>query len=133
MVCTDYGASTIIFGLLQQAYAEIGGGVMNARQKAKKLKKENDLLKGMLVKPREIIVTTEECERLKAQCTISRDFIDKYEESEIDEYIRATISAKLAYYMGPKLILREQSTSAFGNYTYTTDIWVGYGKEEVSY
>ena len=64
---------------------------------------------------------------------ISKDFIDNLEASEVDEYVRATLSAKLAYYMGPKLIVREESTPTWGNRTYTTDIWVRYGKEEVSY
>ena len=106
---------------------------MNARQKAKLLKKENELLKEYLFKPSKIIVATVDQEHLSAQCMISKDFIDKYEASEVDEYVRATLSAKLAYYMGPKLIVRDESTPAYGNRVYTTEIWVGYGKEEVSY
>ena len=106
---------------------------MNARQKVKRLKKENEFLRKHIFEPRRLIVTTEDCEHLRAQCMISKDFIDKYEASEVDEYVRATLSAKLAYYMGPKLIVREESSPAWANQTYTTDIWVGYGKEEVSY
>lgn len=41
---------------------------MNARQKVKKLKKENELLKEYLFKPSKIIVATMDQEHLTAQC-----------------------------------------------------------------
>lgn len=104
---------------------------MNARQKAKKLKKELDFIKSQPFREfrefyRVIDIPTE---HLKAYRIVPLVEIERYGEEVIENEARLQLSRDLMKFISEKIIVNtERNIDRFHAMKYSTDIWVGFGR-----
>lgn len=103
---------------------------MNARQKAKKLKKELDFLKSYPLKPTYYRVINTEAEHLRAYRIFSLEEIKKYGEETIDEITRQQLANEFLKFISENMIVnKDKDIDSLDNVKYSTDIWIGFGRK----
>ncbi len=101
---------------------------MNARQKAKKLKKELDFIKSQPFRDiyRVIDIPTE---HLRAYRIVPLVEIERYGEEVIENEARLALSRDLMKFICEKIIVNtERDIDRFHAMKYSTDIWVEFGR-----
>lgn len=101
---------------------------MNARQKAKKLKKELDYIKSQPFSKvyRVIDIPTE---HLRAYRVFPIEELDRYGEEIIENEARLSLSRDLMKFICEKIIVnKDRDIDRFHAMKYSTDIWVGFGR-----
>lgn len=103
---------------------------MNARQKAKKLKKELDYIKNLPL--RNVYRVTEiPTEHLKAYKVVPLIEIERYGKEIIENEVRLELSREIMKCIGAKIKLNtERDIDRFHYMKYSTDIFVGFGRSE---
>ena len=108
---------------------------MNARQKAKKLKKETEKLKKELdfIKNKPVRdmykIINVETEHLRAYRTFSLNEIEKCGEAVIENEARQQLSTEFIKFIRENMIVnKEIDLDRFHTMKYSTDIWVGFGR-----
>lgn len=99
---------------------------MNARQKAKKLKKELDFIKSQPFRDiyRVIDIPTE---HLRAYRIVPLVEIERYGEEVIENEARLQLSRDLMKFICEKIIVnKDRDIDRFHTMKYSTDIWVGF-------
>lgn len=100
---------------------------MNARQKAKKLKKELDYIKGHTFRNYKVINI--ESEHLRAYRSIPINVIERMGEEVVENEVIHQLSIDFARIIREKMILnKETDLDRFHTMKYSTDIWVGFGR-----
>lgn len=102
---------------------------MNARQKAKKLKKELDYIKSQPL--REVYkVIHIESEHLRAYRIFPLEEIERYGEEVIEDEARHQLSIEFLKYIRENMIVnKDRNIGGFNSMKYSTDIWVGFGRK----
>lgn len=102
---------------------------MNARQKAKKLKKELDHIKSQPL--REVYkVINIESEHLRAYRIFPLEEIERYGEELIEDEARHQLSVEFLKYIRENMIVdKDRDIDRFHSMKYSTDIWVGFGRK----
>jgi len=101
---------------------------LNARQKAKKLKKELDFIKSQPFRDiyRVIDIPTE---HLRAYRIVPLVEIERYGEEVIENEARLALSRDLMKFICEKIIVNtERDIDRFHAMKYSTDIWVEFGR-----
>ena len=103
---------------------------MNARQKAKKLKKELDYIKSQPF--REVYkVINIKSEHLKAYRTFNLYEIEKLGEEVIEDEARNQLANEFSKYIRENMILnKDRDLDRFSTMKYSTDIWVSFGRSD---
>ena len=102
---------------------------MNARQKAKKLKKELDFIKNqppMFEKVYKVINV--ETKHLRAYRIFPLKEIDIFGEEMIENEARLQLSKDLMEFISEKIIVKKDRDRPY-DMKYSTDIWVDFGEE----
>lgn len=106
---------------------------MNARQKAKKLKKELKALDDFMNHQtlREVYkVINVESEHLRAYRVFSLDEIERYGEEVIEDEARHQLSIEFLKYIRENMIVnKDRDIDRFHTMRYSTDIWVSFGRK----
>lgn len=102
---------------------------MNARQKAKRLKKELDYIKNQPI--REYIkVIGVEAEHLRACRVFTLDEIKRLGEEVIEEEAKHQLSFDFLNHIRENMIIEKNNyIDGFGTVRYSADIWMSFGKE----
>lgn len=102
---------------------------MNARQKAKKLKKELDFINSQPF--REVYkVINVEGEHLRVCRVVPLVEIERYGEEVIENEVRLQLSRDLMKFICEKIVVnKDRDIDRFHNMKYSTDIWVGFGRK----
>lgn len=101
---------------------------MNARQKAKKLKKELDYIKSLPFRETYKVINIE-AEHLRAYRIFPLDEIDRLGEELIEDEARHQLSTDFLKYIRENMIVnKERDLDRFHTMKYSTDIWVGFGR-----
>lgn len=101
---------------------------MNARQKAKKFKKELDFIKSQPFREFYKVINIES-EHLRAYRVFPLEEIERYGEEVIDNEARLALSRDLMKFICEKIIVnKDRDIDRFNNMKYSTDIWVGFGR-----
>lgn len=101
---------------------------MNARQKAKKLKKELDFIKSQPFREFYRVIDTP-TEHLRAYRIVSLVDIERYGEEVIDNEARLQLSRDLMKFISEKIIVnKDRDIDRYHAMKYSTDIWVGFGR-----
>lgn len=101
---------------------------MNARQKAKKLKKELDYIKNLPLR-NVYRVTDIPTEHLRAYKVIPLIEIERYGKEIIENEVRLELSKELMKCIGAKIIINtERDMDRFHYMKYSADIFVGFGR-----
>lgn len=104
---------------------------MNARQKAKKLKKELKALDDFMNRQtlREVYkVINVEAEHLRAYRVVPIEELDRYGEDIIENEVRLALSRDLMKFICEKIVVnKDRDLDRFHNMKYSTDIWVSFG------
>lgn len=102
---------------------------MNARQKAKKLKKELDYIKSQPL--REVYkVINIESEHLRAYRVFPLEEIERYGEEIIEDEARHQLSTEFLKYIRENMIVnKDRDLDRFHTMKYSTDIWVAFGRK----
>ena len=105
---------------------------MNARQKAKKLKKELDYINSQPLREFYIYkVINIEAKHLRAYRVFSLKEIERYGEEEIENEVRHQLSIELLQYIRENMIVnKDRDLDRFSTMKYSTDIWVAFGRSE---
>ena len=99
---------------------------MNARQKAKKLKKELDYIKSQPVVYKVINI---EPKHLRAYIIFGLDEIERHGEEFIEDEARHQLSIEFLKYIRENMIVnKDRDIDRFGTMKYSTDIWIDFGK-----
>lgn len=103
---------------------------MNARQKAKKLKKELDFINSQPIREFYIYkVIDNPTEHLKAYRIVPLVEIERYGEEIIENEARLQLSRDLMKFISEKIIVnKDRDIDRFHNMKYSTDIWVAFGR-----
>ena len=102
---------------------------MNARQKAKKLKKELDYIKSQPLKGIYKVINVE-AEHLRAYRIFGLDEIERHGEEFIEDEARHQLSIEFLKYIRENVIVnKEKDLDRFHTMKYSTDIWVGFGRK----
>lgn len=101
---------------------------MNARQKAKKLKKELDFIKSQSF--REVYkVINIKSEHLRAYRVFSLEEIERYGEEVIENEARHQLSTEFLKYIRENLMMnKDRDIDRFHAMRYSSDIWVSFGR-----
>ena len=101
---------------------------MNARQKAKKLKKELDFIKSQPFRElyRVIDIPTE---HLQAYRIVPLVEVERFGEEIIENEARLQLSRDLMKFICEKIVVNiDRDIDRFHAMKYSTDIWVGFGR-----
>lgn len=102
---------------------------MNARQKAKKLKKELDFIKSQPLRNTYKVIDIPS-EHLRAYRVFSLDEIKRFGEEVIENEARHQLSIDFLKYIRENMIVnKDRDIDRFGTMRYSTDIWVGFGRK----
>lgn len=102
---------------------------MNARQKAKKLKKELDFIKSQPLKDTYKVINIES-EHLRAYRIFGLDEIERHGEKFIENEARIQLSGELMKFISEKIIVNKNRDNIYLDaMKYSTDIWVGFGRK----
>ena len=97
---------------------------MNARQKAKKYKKELDHLKGL--PPIKVVRTEMNLEHVKAGYTISNDMAIALNDEELLKIVRSELSHRIMQYVSDKLLINcEDDLHGYGK-IFSSEVWIGF-------
>lgn len=100
---------------------------MNARQKAKKLKKELDYLKSEPLR-NVYKVTTIKSEHLRAYRIFSINEIERMGDEFIENEARHQLSIDFIKFIREKMILNKDSYNTnFNTIRYSADLWINFG------
>lgn len=101
---------------------------MNARQKAKKLKKELDFIKSQPF--REVYkVINIESEHLRAYRVFPLEEIERFGEEAIEDEAKHQLSIEFLKYIRENMIVnKDRDIDSYHAMRYSTDIWVGFGR-----
>ena len=101
---------------------------MNARQKAKKLKKELEFIKTQpFIKTYKVINV--EAEHLRAYRIFPLKEIEGYGEEVIEDEARHQLSTEFLKYIRENMIVnKDRDLDRYHTMKYSTDIWVSFGK-----
>lgn len=101
---------------------------MNARQKAKKLKKELDHIKSAPFRNVYKVVNIES-EHLKAYRIFNLYEIEKLGEEMIENEARNQLAIEFLKYIRENMIVnKDRDLDRFSTMKYSTDIWVSFGR-----
>lgn len=101
---------------------------MNARQKAKKLKKELDYIKSQPLREAYKVINIES-EHLRAYRVFPLEEIERYGEEVIEDEARHQLSTEFLKYIRENMIVnKDRDLDRFSTMKYSTDIWVGFGR-----
>lgn len=101
---------------------------MNARQKAKKLKKELDYIKSYTFREAYKVINIES-EHLRAYRIFPLKEIERYGEEVIEDEARHQLSTEFLKYIRENMIVnKDRDLDRFHAMKYSTDIWVSFGK-----
>ena len=104
---------------------------MNARQKAKKLKKELDYIKNQPVRKFYKVINIE-ADHLRAYRVFYLEEIEKYGEEAIEDEARLQLSRDLMKIINEKIVVnKSRDLDRFHGIKYSTDIWISFGKGNV--
>lgn len=104
---------------------------MNARQKAKKLKKELDYIKSQPIRNFYKVIDIPPSEHLRACKVIPLIEIERYGKEIIECEVRLELSREIMKCIGAKIKLNtERDIDRFHYMKYSTDIWVAFGRSE---
>lgn len=102
---------------------------MNARQKAKKLKKELDFIKNQPLRDIYRVINVE-AEHLRAYKLFPLDVIKKYGEEVIEDEARHELSIEFLKHIRENMIVNvERDKNGYQVNKYSTDIWVAFGRK----
>ena len=102
---------------------------MNARQKAKKLKKELDYIKSQPVVRESYEVINIESEHLRAYRVFGLDEIERNGEEFIENEDRIQLSTDFLKYIRENMIVnKDRDLDRHSSMKYSTDIWISFGK-----
>lgn len=102
---------------------------MNARQKAKKLKKELDYIKNQPLRNTYKIIDIPS-EHLSAYRVFSLDEIKRFGEEVIEDEARHQLSIEFLKYIRENMIVnKDRDIDRFGTMRYSTDIWISFGRK----
>lgn len=103
---------------------------MNARQKAKKLKKELDFIKSQPVRESYFYkVINIESEHLRAYRVFGLDEIERYGEEFIEDEARIQLSSEFLKYIRENMIVnKDRDLDRHHSMKYSTDIWISFGR-----
>ena len=100
---------------------------MNARQKAKRLKKELDYIKSQPLKEVYRVIDNP-TEHLKAYRVFPLEEIERYGEEIIENEVRLSLSRDLMKFICEKIVVnKNRDLDRFHAMKYSTDIWVSFG------
>lgn len=103
---------------------------MNARQKAKKLKKELDYIRSRPLRKDFIRVTNIDAEHLRAYRVFSLEEIERCGEEVIEDEARHQLIIEFLKYIRENMIVnKDKDIDSLGNVKYSTDIWIGFGRK----
>ena len=101
---------------------------MNARQKAKKLKKELDYIKSQPLRNTYKVIDIPS-EHLKEYTVFSLEEIERFGEEVIENEARHQLSIEFLKYIRENMIVnKDRDIDRFGTMRYSTDIWVSFGR-----
>lgn len=101
---------------------------MNARQKAKKLKKELDYIKSQPFKEVYKVINIEP-KHLRAYRIFGLAEIERYGEEFIEDEARIQLSNEFLKYIRENMIVnKNRDLDRHSSMKYSTDIWVSFGK-----
>lgn len=101
---------------------------MNARQKAKKLKKELDYIKSQPFREFYKVINVE-AEHLRTYRIFSLTEIEKYGEEVIEEEARHQLSIDFLKFIRENMIVnKDRDLDRSHSMKYSTDIWVSFGR-----
>lgn len=99
---------------------------MNARQKAKKLKKELDYIKSQPVVYKTINI---ESKHLRAYRIFYLDEIERHGEEFIEDEARIQLSTEFLKYIRENMIVnKDMDLDRHHSMKYSTDIWISFGR-----
>ena len=102
---------------------------MNARQKAKKLKKELDYIKSQPFRNVYKVINIES-EHLRAYRVFPLGEIERYGEEVIEDEARLQLSIEFLKYIRKNMIVnKDRDIDRFHTMRYSTDIWVSFGRK----
>lgn len=102
---------------------------MNARQKAKKLKKELDCISSRPLRKDFIRVTNIDAEHLRAYRVFSLEEIERYGEEVIEDEARHQLIIEFLKYIRENMIVnKERDIDRSHTMRYSTDIWISFGR-----
>ena len=101
---------------------------MNARQKAKKLKKELDYIKSQPFREFYKVINIES-EHLKAYRIFNLYEIEELGEEVIEDEARSELAFEFFKYIRENMIVnKDRDLDRFRTMKYSTDIWVAFGR-----
>ena len=101
---------------------------MNARQKAKKLKKELDFIKSQPLRDIYKVINVE-AEHLRSYRIFPLEEIERYGEEVIEaEAIHQLSNDFLKFIRENMIVNKDRDLDRFHAIKYSTDIWVGFGR-----
>lgn len=101
---------------------------MNARQKAKKLKKELDYIKSQPLKNVYKVINIES-EHLRAYRVFPLEEIERFGEEVIEDEARHQLSTEFINFIRENMIVNiDRDIDRFHAMKYSTDIWVSFGR-----
>lgn len=103
---------------------------MNARQKAKKLKKELDFIKNQPIRRNVYKITNIESKHLMAYRIFDVYEIEKLGEEIIEDEARNQLAFELLKYIRENMIVhKDRDLDRFTTMKYSTDIWINFGRK----
>ena len=101
---------------------------MNARQKAKKLKKELDFIKSQPFREFYKVINIE-AEHLRAYRIFSLNEIERHGEEFIEDEARIQLSTEFLKYIRENMIVnKDRDLDRHHAMKYSTDIWISFGR-----
>ena len=101
---------------------------MNARQKAKKLKKELDYIKSQPFRNVYKVINVE-LEHLRAYRVFPLEEVERFGEEVIEDEAKHQLSIDFLKYIRENMIVNKDSDiDRLRNVRYSTDIWVSFGR-----
>lgn len=101
---------------------------MNARQKAKKLKKELDYIKNQPIRVIETVGMLPE--HIRAYRIFSLEEIERHGEKIIEDEARIQLTKNLSEFICRKILV-DKDIDGLHNVKYSTDIWINFGSREM--
>lgn len=101
---------------------------MNARQKAKKLKKELDFIKNQPFREFYKVINIES-EHLRVYRIFGLDEIERHGEEFIEDEARIQLSTEFLRYIRENMIVnKDRDLDRHHTMKYSTDIWISFGR-----
>lgn len=101
---------------------------MNARQKAKKLKKELDFIKSQPFREFYKVINIE-AKHLRAYRIFGLDEIERHGEEFIEDEARIQLSTDFLKYIRENMIVnKDRDLDRHHSMKYSTDIWISFGR-----